>query len=466
MGSANTRGPSLGHRALNEAIKRGTQGTYTGGKGILVRNPFDDYEKSDRLVVPSTFWSNDLFTPTAMFPTGWKGMDGNGNPNCPNTGSNGYYALAACGKDPRTGDTGPWNYATTGYIISDALDKIFPDWKNVQSDSWGYGVFYPTDSNAVDQRCRYLDQYSGYDCPGGWIDGKTGSYSKVQGKKGAGGYAMGQGGGAGCHWDTYGNIDQTNANFNNRNLVKDRNCQCEYSFKQNWADWVEQWVSHGVNVKKDDGWFAGGTKKAPSHGLDQAACWVNNPRDMMNLQNALYWNRLLWSNQKAPQSSWDNKNIQSLRTYWGWNEVPLAMDAARNLQYRSAVVIKLPAAICPYSNGGVDTIACLPYGHQENLEGDLTLWVNAKILLPGWDNVAYRPGSYIVFAREWADIGPNYKYVNWQRWFYCENWVSPNRKFQIKYLPKDKTNPYGACYIDHYYSAVASTAQARQEVFV
>jgi len=459
---------------FNKAIARSASGagTYSGGnnRGLLVRNPFDDYEDSNRKVVPFSFIHNDIFAPTTMFPTAWDGMRGNGNPNCPNDGSNGFYSMHPCGKDPKTGDTGPWNYATMAYILLDALDnnEVYKDWANVQDANWNGGVFYPTDSNAVDQRCMYNDKgahASFYDCPGGYIDANSGNFRQDSSAKGAGGYSMGSGGGVGCHYDGAGTIDQTDAINNNQNLVGSRWCECNYNFKGNWYAWVEQWISHAWNKKSQDGWFDGGSKLAPSHALDQAACWMNNPRDMIDLQNVIYWKRTTWSNQKAPASKWDVANLPTLRSYWGWNEVPVSIDVARNAALRSAVVIKLPAALCPFSDGGMDTIACLPYGHQRNLEGDIDVWVQNGILRLGFGNVKNRPGSYVVFAREWANVGPGYAYANWQRWFYCETWISPSRKYQIKYVPPTPGSlPYGACYVDSCCST--SDTHSDNEVYV
>lgn len=448
---------------FNKAIERSGSGVYRGGgKGMLVRNPFDNYETSDRNVVPCSFLHNDIWAPTSIFPTGWNGMLGNGSPNCPNDGSNGFYKEAhKCTKDQRTGDTGPWNYATAAYAIVDGMNELFQDFDDIQSDSWGYGVFYPTDSNSVDGRCRYLADYNGYDCPGGFID-STGKYTKDgQGTgvhRGAGYYKMGNptvngnlGGGAGCHFDGYSVLDQTN-NKQGGNTVSDHHCQCNYDFKStSWAGWVRAWSQYGFNVKKDDGWFAGGSKKGPAHALDQGSCWVNNPADMIKMQNQFYWQKQWWSNQKAPQTKWDNGDVYSLRAYWGWNEVPLDMAAARNLQLREAVVIKLPAAICNGGAGGDDTIACLGYGQQQNLESDLDLYVGNHLLIPGYDNAGKRPGSYTVFLREYvgyAGVGNPPTYINWQRYFFCENWLSPTKKYAIRYKPIDATDDYGACYID------------------
>jgi len=434
-------------KKLNADIAPGKNGVYTGGKGILVRNLFDGYEeKTNWKVVPSTFWTNDIVTPSAVYPTGWNGFGGNGNANCPNNQWNGYYHLQnKCNTDKRTNDSGPWNYATTAYVISDAMPKFFPHFDKIQDATWGYGVFYPTDSNSVDGRCRWLGSENEYDCPGGVIPW-GGQFTAQSDKYGAGSYHMGNpfassngGGGAGCHFDGANVIDQTKTD-NGLNLVRNRDCECEYKFKDNWGHWVDQWVQHGSNVKSEDGWGHG--KKAPSHGLDQASCWMNNPRDMINLQNMIYWKGSVWSNQLAPQSHWDSNVPTSLRVYWGWNEVPIDIDLARDTKNRDAVMIKLPAALCPGSNGGLDTIACLSYGAQENLEGDLDIYVGHQLLLPGLGNAGNRPGSYVVFAREYISTG-----MNWQRWFYCENWVSPSGKYQVRFVPETTSN-LGACFLD------------------
>jgi hypothetical protein len=65
-----------------------------------------------------------------------------------------------------------------------------------------------------------------------------------------------------------------------RLLAQDYDCQCNYALKGNgWGDWVAQWL-HFASPKPGfswQGWFGRG--KAPSFGLDFAACWVNNPRE-------------------------------------------------------------------------------------------------------------------------------------------------------------------------------------------
>jgi len=151
----------------------------------------------------------------------------------------------------------------------------------------------------------------------------------------------------------------------------------------------------------------------------------------------------------APASNWNAKDPASLRVYWGWNEVPIPIDKARDMGNRQAVMIKLPAALCPGGMGGSDTIACLSYGAQQNLEDDLDSWTSLGMLKTGINNIKARPGSYIVFAREWGMefTGRDGVDYNWQRYFYCENWTSPSKKYQIKFIPATQSSP-GACYLD------------------
>jgi len=438
---------------LNDAIKVGScNGCYNGGKGVIVRNPFDGYEdKADWRVVPSSFVVNDIVAPTSIFPTGWNGWEkGNGNPDCPNPKSNGFKTMPACPRDSRTGESGPWNYATTAYVIASRLDQVFYDFGNIQLPTWGWGVFYATDSNSVDGRCEWRPQDNGYDCPGGWIPW-GGSFQPDAKFKGAGSYPPGNplanatwGGGAGCHFSGADKIiDQTPADPPGTYL-SDKYCQCNYVFNDNWEHWVQTWMAHAHNYREQDGWFAKG--KAPGHALDQVACWVNNPRDMINLQNHIYLRRFDWANQISPQSAWSDNAPGSLRVYWGWNEVPISRETARNEQLRDAVVIKLPAGICG-GNGGDDSLHCLGEGQAKNLEGDLDLWVSNGIMKVGAQYVAQRPGSYVVIMREWMHSIDKWGPDNWSRWFFCENWSSPSGKYKIVFQPQMGDNP-GACYVD------------------
>lgn len=353
----------------------------------------------------------------------------------------------------KTGENGPWNFAQMAYVVGSTMETFFADYDTIQQDDWGWGVFYPTDSNSVDKRCRWLGSEQLYDCPGGFIPW-GGDFQEDSSFRGAGYYNAGNpyahdnmGGGAGCHFETWA-IDQTDAwNQDGENSVMNEDCQCNTFFRgddknNEWAPWVQNWLA---NSKAKDGfdynWFS--QYKAPTWALDVGTCWMYNPRDMINLQNQIYWARMDWSAQNVPQSNWGN-DASSLRPYWGWNEVPMPIDKITNPKNWDAVIIKLPAAICG-SNGDTDSVHCLGAGQQERLQDDLNDWFKAGYLLPGVEHISQRPGSYVVFVREIMD-----KWQNWYRVFYCENWELKTRSTGIKvvHIPMGTDNPSGACYAE------------------
>lgn len=108
---------------------------------------------------------------------------------------------------------------------------------------------------------------------------------------------------------------------------------------------------------------------------------------------------------------------------------------------------------------------CLEDWVQWDLESQLDQFVQQGKLKPGAANIGYRPGSYVVFVREWGtlwgsslessrnhsrEVGSSFSGVNWQRWFYCEDWLSPGGKYKIVPIAKsDDPNGNGACYIDY-----------------
>ena len=162
------------------------------------------------------------------------------------------------------------------------------------------------------------------------------------------------GGGSGCHFAEYDppGIDQTDAaNASHVDIVKGRNCQCNDALSGNtWGDWVSHWISFTKPRRVDPsaassarthfqgsasaarsaptsvlcfqscptrervrrstrclfnrpdykwmGWFKGGKLKAPSFALSFAACWLDNLRDTINLQNAI-WVRTCASRRAA-----------------------------------------------------------------------------------------------------------------------------------------------------------------------
>jgi len=412
-------------RQLNDRITRNPGCTFCGGTGVLVRSPLDGFENDDSKVsVPATFWTNDLFVPTALYP----GNGANGNPMCPTS-------LFACESDVNTGEDGPWDYAQLAVVIGNNMGTFMPDFDNIQNEDWGWGVFYPTDSNAVDQRCRWLEDGNGYDCIGGWIDGSTGAWTDHSDRGGTGGYTPGNpnaglgGGGAGCHAAGH-EIDQTNAySWDGQNLIQDHDCQCNYGWHGSWDGWVDAFMN---------GWHG------PMYSLDYASCWVNNLRDMIDLQNAIWWRRTDWADGSTPWAPLGYgggvlpaSDGDGDRRYWGWNEIPVLKADVNSPDNWDAVLIKLPAAMDGYGEG--DRLSMLDYYHGLALEDALNNYVyNAKFLFPGRDNLVNRPGSYVVLVREYADASGNYA-----REFFCETWMSPSSKYQIIY-----DAGCDCCYID------------------
>jgi len=177
---------------------------------------------------------------------------------------------------------------------------------------------------------------------------------------------------------------------------------------------------------------------------------VNNPRDMIGIQNALYWQRSNWNNQYIPASDWSLQSSEEYRKYWGWNEIPVSTTVVNDASNWDAVIIKLPADLCQNAWGEYDTADCLDHDAQILLEQDLDMFVQQNKLIPGAEHASSRPGSYILFAREYGQTygtsGGDDFGVNWSRYFFCTNWVSPNGKYQVVY---DKSGKDGACYFDN-----------------
>jgi hypothetical protein len=306
-------------------------------------------------------------------------------------------------------------------------------------------VFYPWDSNAADSRCEFHEDGKWYDCPGGYK--KWGqAMVKDNTKLGAGGYPQGNpdipnsdfGGGAGCHYSSppYGCNDKSKCTFDidqiNRpgnNLVGNAKCECNYIFNDNWQHWVET---------------LGNIKEAAQGTLPEAAmCWTNNLRDLIRLANALYIKKTLWF----------KKSYVGPSGYWGWNEIPISREKITNPLNWDAVFIKMPLYICGEGGGG-DNPDCLSSKAANLLEGDLTHWAKEGLIVPGSQAIAWRPGSYVTFMREWKDSKGRSN-----SWFFCQSWTSPNKYWSVNYEPPSNNNPTGACWLDRGNSFTDSVLQ-------
>jgi len=218
------------------------------------------------------------------------------------------------------------------------------------------------------------------------------------------------------------NIDGDDGHGNK--LVRNPDCECNYDLigESSASDWFDHWVKYG-------GWLG------PSSAMDEGACWVNNPRDMIKLQNELFWRREEWNWGTIPWARWDD-SAEAQRPYWGWNEIPVDSKAVSDPLNWDAVVLKLPALLS--GDGSQDRMSKLSYTQGSTLEGSMYGFITAGQVVPGSDNVNSRPGSSAVIVREWMDSSGNF-----QREFFCETWHSPNGYFKILYYADS-----GACFVD------------------
>ena len=69
--------------------------------------------------------------------------------------------------------------------------------------------------------------------------------------------------------------------------------------------------------------------------IDPATPWVNNPKDMINMQNSLYLNR----------SQYMTPNEAQIDRYWGWNEVPSANSYWNNKSNIKGSIVTLPLGV-------------------------------------------------------------------------------------------------------------------------
>lgn len=415
-------------------------------------------------VVAATFWSNDIYAPSQFYPTA--GVPWYPNNNWDGFGTTDWMQPGLCGA------AGPWTYAALGIVVGSGMNGLYPDFENIQKDDWGWGVFYASDSNAADKRCYWWEDNQGYDCPGGWM--REGHYSPNEDWHGAGTYPMGnplsgepgeKGGGAGCHFDSNRkDVDQEDS-YESENLVSSYQCECNYNFKEDWSQWVWNFINSGKQKPgfEDRTWLHGGDK-APQWAIDTAMCWVNNPRDLIKIQNELFWAKAFWNNALVPNADYTSWDPSELRKYWGWNEIPASREFIDDAKNWDAIIIKLPAAVCNNAAGDwgkTDTPECLGDTEALQLDADLDEYVSKGKLLVGADHIGDRPGSYVVFVREygdkWGDAGGE---INWQREFFCTNYEHSSSKYRVVHIESDTVNPTGACYLDYAPTPVATTTVA------
>merc|ERR1711903_160487 len=132
-----------------------------------------------------------------------------------------------------------------------------------------------------------------------------------------------------------------------------------------WDEWVQQWMNGDPQGSDIYPWFyrydgghdssgnpVGNFVPAPSWAVDVAACWVNNIRDMINLQNAIYFTRDFWNNNLAPYRDLNDDSGFTEGIYWGWNEVPVSVDVDTEPSLVTTYVISLPPGNCAAADPG------------------------------------------------------------------------------------------------------------------
>lgn len=350
--------PSLGQVFLTDQRKRNENSFW--GQGVVVRNMDDSLTNNENFnVVPGTFWHDDIWPPNQIYP--WSDDSGNGT-------------------NILTGDGhGAWVTPTLAVAIGpEHFNAIFnsPD---LQVANWTDGVWYAHDSNSCDKRalyCKGTDEtgyYEGYDCPGAWVDlknyisGNPFIFTPDTTKPGSGFYLAGNpynpdkdnpgknfgGGGTGMHCmysydDVLKGNPQCEYQINGSKedpllpncLFADYSCQINYSAwntsttgimedsVEGWHPWIKRFRESAEALHKPVcAWAA-----------DLAIGWMNNPRPMITLQNALWKYREEWCDNDSDKP----KDPNRFDHYWGWNEIPFSRKQIINKDNWTCFIIVLP----------------------------------------------------------------------------------------------------------------------------
>ena len=325
--------------SLNRAIWSEHQGRiFYGGQGVVVRNLNDALvNKENCKVVPGSFWHNDIWPPNQIYPAAniW---DGDENYN--------------------------WLAPTLAVAIGpEHFGHLFTG--NIQDVSVTDGVWYAHDSNCCDKRALWYESEKHYDAPYAWIDCNQAPpiVKPYPDKYGSGNYEAGnpfagyEGGGTGVH--TKYNYDEgaTQTNYieqidgktviPNRDLLSDYTCQIKYEDWNNvspekydavdgWMDWIQHFANDANACLDENG-------NQRYHGqawtANLAMGWLDHPRKMITLQNALWKYSNIWCTGIVPPHPTHPKH------YWGWNEIPFSKEQINKPDNWSCFIIVLPPEI-------------------------------------------------------------------------------------------------------------------------
>lgn len=337
-------------------------GIFTGGQGVVVRNLNDGLQAVENLVVPGSFWHNDIYPPNQIYPPISNIMHGNGPGNL-------------------------WNTPTLAVAIGSDHHGVLFDVENIQNADWDHGVWYAHDSNCCDQRALWSEDYKGYEAPCAWVDCKLENEGKTittinEEKFGSGHYSAGnpsspppsevlpeiRGGGTGVHMKY--NYFQAKASGStwpdqidgklydkDKGLVSTHECEIktedwgisslDYYTIDAWKGWIEHFANDAKLYLKEDN-----TPRynGESWTANLAMGWLDHPRKMITLQNALWKYRDTWCTGNVPPEP------RSYLYYWGWNEIPFKKDDIDKSYNWTCFIIVLPPC-------------------EDNFEITLTVWL-------------------------------------------------------------------------------------------
>ncbi len=416
--------------------------------GVLVRVP--DGLGSNKFV-PASFMRNDVYPPTGMYqgPPTVSAPAGTDGPQCTGTGNesdtDGYvdvtgFVIDWCASDspPEDGSglggSDPYALAEVGVVVGKQFSR------------YDAGVYYPTDANVTDDRCHWSGgDPSNQECPD--EDGSGGA---------------GDEDGKGCH------PKQTDApGPDGVTLVSDPSCQCNADLSGNdWDDWIDHWLEYAQDSPNQQPggdnssytFFEGNDEsipyyeqggqdgKAPVFALDWASCWVSDVDDMVGLQNAFWTNRARWFNGLVPQAPaelQDFDEVDGMKYYWGWSEVPVPNSFDKNQDDWDAIVVKLPA--------GTSSTSDLSSDAQADLGAGLAEFVRSNGIEIGAPRSAY----VLLLTEEYKGGDDD----AWERRFACEAFDFTEAGISIEYLSKDdeSSDGKGACYLDGQVETTSST---------
>jgi len=323
------------------------------GQGVVVRNMDDGLTKDENFnVVPGTFWHDDIWPPNQIYPWG----DNSGN---------GTNIIAGDGN-------GAWVTPTLAVAIGPEHFNAIFDHLDLQDADWIDGVWYAHDSNSCDKRAKAQrgiadgKEFYIYDAPNAYADivtlgdGERYQFQLSPDKKGSGNYDAGnpgknfKGGGTGMHmkWNysdsqLYKNQEDYQINgyiqggLPAESLFGNLDCEIDY------YKWNES--TKGKGFEAVDNWHAwierfsdAAKKQLPNPvcawAADLAIGWVNNPRPMITLQNALWKHREEWCDNDSDGP----KDPNSFARYWGWNEIPFARKQITFKDNWTCFIIVLP----------------------------------------------------------------------------------------------------------------------------